>query len=103
MARIYTRSVKGEENPWQNLAGAIVVQAVKDYRARKRMMRRLEKQLQHSTDLSNEERAFLYDRYQHYAVLQDELCDFFFSELFCKTYDLDGYDLLDSLEREVQK
>lgn len=103
MPSIYTRSVKGEENPWQSLADAVVIQAVKDYRARRKMLRRLEKRLSQNKGLSDEERSYLMSRYKYHIALQDSIADFFFSEWFCAAFDLDGYDLLNCLEREVSR
>ena len=71
-------SVKGEENPWQALADAIIIQAVKDYRNRARMMKRIRGRLK-----------------------KNKASNFFFSRWFSVLSDLDGYDLLDRLQREA--
>lgn len=48
-------SVKGEENPWQALADAIIIQAVKDYRNRARMMKRIRGRLKKNKEMTPSE------------------------------------------------
>ena len=53
-----TSSVKGEENPWQALADAIIIQAVKDYRNRARMIRRIRGRLKKPKKMTSSESTF---------------------------------------------
>ena len=100
--RMTTREVKGEKDPWQALANAIIIRAVKDYRNRTRLMNRIKQRLKKDNKLTQEEREYLLQRYDYYERLQDDAGDFFFSDLFDVLCDLDGYDLLDRLNREVE-
>lgn len=101
MAIKRTCNVKGDSNPYQALASAIVVLAIKDYRNRGRMLRRIKRRLKNDELLSNEERECLRDRCQKYEEQLDDAGDFFFSQWFAQLCDLDGYDILDNLNREV--
>ena len=101
MAIRKTSSVKGEENPWQVLADAIIIQAVKDYRNRARMMKRIRGRLKRNKEMTPSELACQERRLQQYEEKQDAAGNFFFSRWFSVLSDLDGYDLLDRLQREV--
>lgn len=57
MAIRKTSGVKGEENPWQALADAIIIQAVKDYRNRARMMKRIRGCLKRNIEMTPSEVA----------------------------------------------
>ena len=94
-------SVKGEENPWQALADAIIIQAVKDYRNRARMMKRIRGCLKRNKEMTPSELACQAQRLQQYEEKQDAVGTFFFSRWFSVLSDLDGYDLLDRLQREM--
>ena len=94
-------SVKGEENPWQALADAIIIQAVKDYRNRARMMKRIRGRLKRNKEMTPSELACQAQRLQQYEEKQDAAGNFFFSRWFSVLSDLDGYDLLDRLQREA--
>lgn len=95
-----TGNIKGEQNGWQMLADMIVLQAVKDYRSRNRMMMNIKRQIAKST-LSEDERLCLTQRLHKYEGIQDKEADFFFSPLFAILTDIDGYGLLDKLEKEA--
>lgn len=101
MAIRKTCSVKGEENPWQALADAIIIQAVKDYRNRARMMKRIRGRLKRNKEMTPSELACQALRLQQYKEKQDAAGNFFFSRWFSVLSDLDGYDLLDRLQKEV--
>ncbi len=101
MAIRKTGSIKGEENPWQALADAIIIQAVKDYRNRARMIRRIRGRLKKNREMTPSELACQMQRLQQYEETQDAAGNFFFSRWFSVLSDLDGYDLLDRLEREA--
>lgn len=91
-----------EKDPWKDLANAIVMRAVEDYRNRTRMMNQISRQLKKKS-LTPDEKAFLFQRYEYYERLQDDAGDFFFSDLFSSLCELDGYDVLDRLNREVKR
>ena len=101
MKAIKYSSVKGEENPWQALADAIIIQAVKDYRNRARMMKRIRGYLKRNKEMTPSELACQAQRLQQYEEKQDAVGTFFFSRWFSVLSDLDGYDLLDRLQREA--
>ena len=50
--RMRTREVKGEKDPWQALANAIIIRAVKDYRNRTRLMNRIKQRLKKDNGLT---------------------------------------------------
>ena len=101
MAIRKTGSIKGEENPWQALADAIIIQAVKDYRNRARMIRRIRGRLKKNREMTPSELDWQMQRLQQYEEKQDAAGNFFFSSWFSVLSDLDGYDLLDRLQQEV--
>ena len=85
----------------QALADAIIIQAVKDYRNRARMMKRIRGCLKRNKEMTPSEVACQTQRLQQYEEKQDAAGNFFFSRWFSVLSDLDGYDLLDRLEREA--
>ena len=100
MAIRKTSSIKGEENPWQALADAIIIQSVKDYRNRARMIRRIRGRLKKNREMTPSELACQEQRLQQYEEKQDAAGTFFYSRWFSVLSDLDGYDLLDRLQKE---
>ena len=96
-----TSSVKGEENPWQALADAIIIQAVKDYRNRARMMKRIHGRLKKPKKMTPSELSFQAQRLQRYEEEQIAARGFFCSRWFGTLSDLDGYDLMDRLQKET--
>ena len=101
MAIRKTGSVKGEENPWQALADAIIIQAVKDYRNRARMIRRIRRHLKKARKMTPSEATYQAQRLQWYEEEQAAMCGFFCSRWFGTLSDLDGYDLMDRLQKEA--
>ena len=101
MAIRKTGSIKGEENPWQALADAIVILAVKDYRNRARMIKRIRGCLKRNKEMTPSELACQEQRLQQYEEKQEATRNFFFSRWFSVLSDLDGYDLLDRLQKEA--
>ena len=99
MAIRKTSSVKGEENPWQALADAIIIQAVKDYRNRARMMKRIRGRLKRNKEMTPSELACQAQPLQQYLEKHDVARYFFFSRWLSVLSDFDGYDLLDRLQR----
>ena len=100
--RIITpREVKGEIDPWQVLADAVILQAVRDYRVLNRMIKRIRWSMKRR-HYSPEERQYQFHRIEYYTKEQDKAGDFFFSDLFATLTDLDGYDLLDRLNKEAK-
>lgn len=93
-----TYKVVGECNPWQALADAIIIQAVKDYRGCARMMKRIQRQIDTRTEFSDEEMTFLKQRYFRYERMQDEAGDFFCSNWFGILTNMDGFEVLYRLE-----
>lgn len=98
-----TYKVVGERNPWQALADAMIIQAIKDYRGCARMMKRIQRQIDTHTELSDEEIACLKRRYFRYARMQDDAGDFFCSNWFGVLTDIDGFEVLYRLESKGGK
>ena len=94
-------AMKNEKNPWQALGNAVIFQAMKDYRNVTHMMNRISKQMK-KKGCTEDERACLKQRFELFAKLQDDIGDFFFSNLFATLCDLDGYNILDLLNREAK-
>ena len=94
-------NVKVEAESWQALADAIIIQAVKDYRNRARMMKRIRGCIKRNREMTPSELACQEQRLQQYEEKQDAAGNFFFSRWFSVLSDLDGYDLLDRLQREA--
>ena len=101
MAIRKTSSVKGEENPWQALADAIIIQAVKDYRNRARMIKRIRGRLKRTKRLTPSEFIYQAQRLRRYEEEQVVAHEFFCSRWFGVLSDLDGYELLDRLHKEA--
>lgn len=99
---IQTHNVIGENDPWQALASAIIIQAVKDFRSHGRLQYRLRRKLMYEKNLTEEERQYLVRRVRRYKKKLDELRAFFKSRRFSILCDLDGVDLLRRLEREIR-
>ena len=102
MAIRKTSSVKGEENPWQALADAIIIQVVKDYRNRARMIKRIRGRLKRTKRLTPSEFTYQAQRLRRYEEEQVVAHEFFCSRWFGVLSDLDGYDLLDRLQKETK-
>ncbi len=94
--------VKNEPDSWQRLADAIILQAVKEYRSRYRLIRHIQNFLKHRA-LSQAEQDYQKQRLQTYKCAQDEEGDFFLSEWFAALTIIDGYDLLSRMEQEAKK
>lgn len=101
MAIRKTESVKGEVQPWQALADAVVIQSVKDYRNRARMIKRIKRCLKINKGMTQSEILYQTQRLQRYEIDQDMAGNFFFSRWFYVLSDLDGYDLLEKLNKEA--
>lgn len=101
MAIRKTESVKGEVQPWQALADAVVIQSVKDYRNRARMIKRIKRCLKMNKGMTQSEILYQTQRLQRYEMDQDMSGNFFFSRWFHVLSDLDGYDLLEKLNKEA--
>lgn len=98
--RIHTGKLVGEANPWQALAGEIVLRAVKDFRNSGRMLHLLRRKLTYDKELTEEEKQCLLCRIEAYQVIRTDLRQFFKSGWFSALCDLDGSQLLKRLERE---
>ena len=96
-----TGTVKGEENPWQALSNAIIIQAVKDYRNCARMIKRIRGRLKRTKRMTSPELAYQAQRLRQYEEEQVAAREFFCSRCFGVLSDLDGYDLLNRLQKEA--
>ncbi len=101
LTKSMVNAMNNEENPWQALANAVIFQAIKDYRNVTHMMNRISGQLKKKA-LTDDEKACLQQRFEDFAKLQDDIGDFFFSDLFTTLCDLDGYAILEQLNREAK-
>ncbi|MDD6050889.1 MAG: hypothetical protein PUC00_06405 [Clostridiales bacterium] len=91
-----------KELPWQALSDAVVIQAVKDFRAFTRMLRRLQSKAARDHALSEEEQACLRARMDYYRGQLREIRAFFRSDHFSLYSDADGRMILCRLEREMR-
>jgi hypothetical protein len=95
--------MKGSINPYEELANAIIAQAVQDYRAELRFLKRHP----HTPDLdteeaeSDEQRRKLKARIEKHECEQSRIEVFFRSEWFLLLTDLDG-DVLMRRVREME-
>ena len=96
-----TGKIRGESDGWQLLADSIILQAVRDFRSHARMIKSIRKRL-NSRKYTREEKDFQIERLRLYERKLDEDKDFFFSDWFSTLTELDGYDLLCRLDKEVE-
>lgn len=89
-----------ESDPWQALASAVVMQAVKDYRNSRTMLRKLNRNMTAKKTLSMDEAAFIRDRILDYRAMLNDTRGFILSDDFFFYSGLDGIALLQRLERE---
>lgn len=94
--------VKDESNEWQQLADAIILQAVKDYRGMVRLINRIKWNIRRK-HYSPEEKVYQFQRIDYYKREQSKVGDFFLSGWFATMTTIDGYDLLSRLEREAEE
>lgn len=99
----HTQYIHGESDPYQALANAIVVCAVRDFRNAARMIRRIGRSMNDRTGLNNADTLWLKLRIAHYEMMQENISRFLLSDQFAILSDLDGSSLLDRLESEVAK
>ena len=90
------------ELPWQALSDAVVIQAVKDFRAFTRMLRRLQSKAARDHGLSEEEQACLRARMDYYRGQLREIRAFFRADDFSLYSEADGRMILCRLERETR-
>lgn len=88
------------ELPWRALSDAVVIQAVRDYRAFTRMLRRLQRRIARDHALSEDDQACLCARMDYYRGQLHEVRAFFRSDEFSLYSDVDGVMILRRLERE---
>lgn len=81
---------KGEEQPWQALANAVIMQAVKDYRSYAKMIRQIRARLKRHKYMPLAEIVYQEQRLMRYLNEQKAVEDFFFSPWFHILTDLDG-------------
>ena len=84
MPKYVTKAEETRTDPWQNLANAVVILAVQDYRA---ALTRLK---------------YSPSDYRAKAA-KDELERFFRSEWYCLLTDLDGAVIMEGVQREVNR
>lgn len=89
-----------ESDPWRALANAVVIQAVKDYRNSRTMLRKLNRNMTAKKTLSMDEAAFIRDRILDYRAMLNDTRGFILSDDFFFYSGLDGIALLQRLERE---
>jgi len=98
----HTQYTYGESDPYQALANAIIVSAVRDFRNATRMIRRIGRSMNGSTDLNNTDTLWLKLRISHYELMQESITRFLLSEQFAILSDLDGETLLFRLKKEAR-
>ena len=98
----HTQSVRGEKDPWQRVASAIVIQTVKDFRNYARMLQKLNWKKQRDKQLTQEELEYLGRRILNYQIKLYEARKFILSEDFYLYSNLNGRALLQKLEAELR-
>lgn len=98
----YTQIIHGESDPYQALANAIIICAVRDYRNATRMIRRIGRSMNGRTGLTNADTLWLKLRITHYELMQENISRFLLSEQFAILCDLDGETLLYRLKKEAR-
>ena len=96
-----TGTLKDSTNPWKTLAGAVILQAIKDFRSQWRMICLLKNKLKNKA-MTVDEADYLMQRLHKYEALQKATGDFFLSEVFAQLCDLDGKRLLNQLVEESE-
>ena len=94
------QDTRDESDPWRALANAVVIQAVKDYRNSRTMLRKLNRNMTAKKTLSKDEAAFIRYRIFDYQAMLNETRGFILSDDFFCYSGLDGIALLQRLERE---
>lgn len=92
------QDIQNESDPWRALASAVVIQAVKDYRDSRTMLRRLK--IASMKTKSEDEAALIKERILGYRAMLNEARGFILSDNFSLYSGLDGIALLQRLERE---
>lgn len=98
-----TKNIKGEAEPYQALAYAVILCAVRDFRGAEKMLRRIRRLMQCENGLNAMEIACFIQRMAFYERLQEDVATFLLSTVFARLCDLDGSELLDRLESEVAR
>lgn len=97
----HTQHTHGESDPYQALANAIIVCAVRDFRNSARMIRKIQQNMKRRSTLNNSDVEFMTLRIDHYQFLQEHVAAFILSDEFSILCGLNGSDLLDRLESEI--
>lgn len=94
------QDTRDESDPWRALANAVVIQAVKDYRDSRAMLRKLNRKMTAGKTLSEDEVALIKKRILDGRAMLSEARSFILSDNFSLYSGLDGIALLQRLERE---
>lgn len=94
------QDTRDESAPWRALANAVVIQAVKDYRDSRAMLRKLNRKMTAGKTLIEDEAALIKERILDNQAMLSEARSFILSDNFSLYSGLDGIALLQRLERE---
>lgn len=94
------QDIRDESDPWRALANAVVIQAVKDYRDSRAMLRKLNRKMTAGKTLIEDEAALMKKRILDNQAMLSEARSFLLSDNFSLYSGLDGIALLQRLERE---
>ncbi len=94
------QDIRDEFDPWQALANAVVIQAVKDYRDSRTMLRKLNRKMIAVETLSEDEAVLIKKQILDNRAMLSEARSFILSDDFSIYSGLDGIALLQRLERE---
>jgi len=94
------QDTRDESDPWRTLANAVVIQAVKDYRDSRAMLRKLNRKMTTGKTLIEDEVALIKKRILDNQAMLSEARSFILSDNFSLYSGLDGIALLQRLERE---
>lgn len=96
-----TCKVRGEGDPYQALANAIILCAVKDFRNAARMIRKIRHSITCQASPEARDIEYMHLRIKQYEHFQQQAAKFFLSKNFDALCELDGNELLERLEREI--
>lgn len=94
------QDIRDEADPWRALANAVVMQAVKDYRDSRAMLRKLKREMTVWEALSKDAAALMKKRILDNQAMLSEARSFILSDNFSLYSGLDGIALLQRLECE---
>ena len=94
------QDIRDEADPWRVLANAVVMQAVKDYRDSRAMLRKLKREMTVGEALSKDAAALMKKRILDNQAMLSEARSFILSDNFSLYSGLDGIALLQKKKKK---